>query len=280
MPVRMPLRIPRGRVRREAMTLFDGLDIGAAVQRLPVNLTAPEDHRLPRSHLVLAILQARREWAQREGQGRPCPLTAIQDRLSREHPGEVQRIYDALMVGDAEGPSPEGSGKHGLLAERMKELRRPLPTRQKQGMTLRDIAAMAGLERETLAAMMEHHEYLELVPYGGTQRRRLVTERADRAGLGHNADGSRRRIALLEGIGRAVVFPVFYPEKVPDILWSLDHSGITAGAAAIQRKRERMRWLLQHHGYLPDAELAKLSGYTVRGVEKARQPSGQHRANK
>jgi hypothetical protein len=134
---------------------------------------------------------------------------------------------------------------------------------------------MAGLERETLAALMEHHGYLELVPYGGTQKRRLVTDRAFHAGLGHNADGSHRRIARLEGMGRAVVFAIFYPERVPDILWSLDHAGITARAAAIEGKRERMRWLLHHHGYLPDAELAKLSGYTERGVRKARGSSGQ-----
>jgi hypothetical protein len=74
-------------------------------------------------------------------------------------------------------------------------------------------------------------------------------------------------------MAKAVVFPVFYPNKVPSILWSLDYDGIAARAAAIGRKRERMRWLLHHHTYLPDAELAKLSGYSVRGVEKARASS-------
>jgi hypothetical protein len=190
----------------------------------------------------------------------------------------VASIYDALLMGDAEGPSSVDAGKHGLFAARMAELRRPLPSRRKQGLTLQDIAAMAGLQRETLATLMEHHGYLELVPYGGTQRRRLVTKRAFDAGLGHNVDGSRCRIARLEGMSRAAVFPIFYPKKVPDILWSLDHAGMTARAAAIEGKRDRMRWLLNHHGYLPDAELAKLSGYSERGVRKARKSSGQHRA--
>lgn len=215
---------------------------------------------------------------QREGRGRPCPLATIQDRLWREDPEVVARIYDDLVVGDAEGPSSVPAGKHGLRAERMAELRRPLLSRPKRGLPLQEVAAMVGLERETLAALMEHHGYLELVSYGGSQRRRLVTDRAFHAGLGHNADGSHRRIAHLEGMGRAVVFPVFYPDRVPDILWSLDHAGITARAAAIEGKRERMRWLLHHHDYLPDAELAKLSGYSLIGVKKARKSSGQDRA--
>lgn len=260
--------------------MFDGLATGAAPLGFPVQSTSPEDHhhRLPRHHLVFAVEQARREWVQREGGGRPCPLASIQERLWREDPEAVARIYDAMMVGDAEGPSSVGAGRHGRIAERMAELRRPLPSRRTQGLTLRDIATMAGLDRETLVALMEHHGYLELVPYGGTQRRRLVTDRAFHAGLGHTADGSHCRIARLEGIGRAVPFPVFYPKRVPDILWSLDHAGITARAKAIEEKRERMRWLLHHHDYLPDAELAKLSGYSLSGVKKARNSSGQHQA--
>lgn len=202
-------------------------------------------------------------------------LAAMRERLWREDPEEVGRIYHTILMGNPEGSLPEGGNRHDVLSARMRKMRRPMLYRRKRGLTLQDIATIAGLERATLAALMVHREYLELVPYGGSQRRRLVTERAFYAGLGHNADGSHLRIARLEGMGRAVVFPVFYPERVSDILWSLDHAGIVAGASSIGGKRERMKWLLHHHGYLPDAELAKLGGYSLIGVKKARKSSAQ-----
>lgn len=166
---------------------------------------------------------------------------------------------------------PRACGAHGLRAEQMRRLRRPLPTRNRRGMTIAEMAEHAGLNRETLACLLEHHGYLELVPFGGRQRRRLVTDRAFAAGLGHNADASRKRVASIEGARRACVFPVFYPEHVSAILWTLDHPGIVRAAPAIPRKRDRLAWLLAHHGYLPTAEVADLSGFSRRGVEKARE---------
>jgi hypothetical protein len=71
-------------------------------------------------------------------------------------------------------------------------------------------------------------------------------------------------------MSRAAVFPVFYPEAVPNILWSLNFPGIIAEAQSIPSKRDRMRWLLTHHSYLPNEELAVLAGYSLSGVEKAR----------
>lgn len=182
-------------------------------------------------------------------------------------------VHDAMVFGGLDTGLREG-GAHGLQAERMRALRRPLPARDRRGLTLAEVATVAGLDRETLVSLLGHHGYLELVPFGGRQRRRLITARAFAAGLGHNVDASRTRIGAVEGAHRACVFPVLYAEAVPCILWTLDHAGIVRGAAAIPGKKDRLAWLLGHHGYLPTAELAALSGYTRRGVELARTRAG------
>lgn len=226
---------------------------------------------LPPAQMRLAVAHAVRD---------RLPLSRILGCLWRTDPAEVSAAYDDAIFGRVDLPDAATAGRHGLLAERMRELRRPLPTRRKRGLTITEIAAQAGVERETLACLMEHHGYLELVPFGGTQRRRLVTDQAFDAGLGHNADASRVRVAVVEGRNRAGVFPVFYPEHVPAILWTLDHAGISTGAAAIKGKRGKLCWLLDNHGHLPTAELASLSGYSRRGVEKARSPSGLSPVNR
>ncbi len=192
-------------------------------------------------------------------------------RLWREPPEAITEAYDAMIFGGLDGePCREPESCHGLLAARMRELRRPLPKRDKAGLPLGEVAKQAGMDRETLASLMEHHGILELVSYGGRQRRRLVTDAAFHAGLGHNVDPGAIRSPRLDGHARSSVFPVFYPDAVPDILWMLDWEGIKRDAAAIKGKRERMRWLLSHHHHLPDQALADLGGYSLRGVKKAR----------
>jgi hypothetical protein len=133
-----------------------------------------------------------------------------------------------------------------------------------------EIAEQSGINRETLSRLLEHHGYLELKPYGGLQNRRLVTNQAYEAKMGHNVDASVSRVAFLEGYRRAIPFPVFYPEQVQDILWTLDYPSIVATAKAVPKKRDRLRWLMDHHPYLPNEELSSLAGYSLRGVEKAR----------
>jgi hypothetical protein len=204
----------------------------------------------------------------------PCdhPVAILQERLWLNDPLNVADMYDAVILGglDLNAPPSSGNGDHGLRAERMRELRRPLPYRRRRGKTLTEIAKESGIRRETLARLMEHYGFLELISYGGTQRRRLVTDQAFHAGLGHNVDASKTRVAAVEGRARAGVFPVFYAEEVPSLLWCLDYPGIVAAARAILNKRDRMRWLLTHHAYLPDEELAEMAGYSERGVRKAR----------
>jgi hypothetical protein len=119
-----------------------------------------------------------------------------------------------------------------------------------------------------LCALLEHHGYLELAFYGGRQRRRLVTQRAIDAGFGQNIDPSGVRIAL-EGAAKVAAFPVFFPEWVPGILWTLDYAGLREYANTIPSKRDRLHWLLTYHAHLPRKELAALSGYSERGWSKA-----------
>lgn len=200
-------------------------------------------------------------------------LPTIRDRLWREDPEAIESLYDRLRIGRGAVFS-EPRGRIGLHVERMRRMRRPLPSRPMVGVTVTAIADQAGLARETLACMLEHHGYLEMVPYGGRQSRRLVTDRAYAAGLGHNVDSSATRIARLEGAAKACVFPVFYPEKVPAILWTLDHDGIRREVAAQPSKRHRLTYLLQHHPYLPTNEIAALSGFTRQGVDKRKLHEG------
>ena len=72
----------------------------------------------------------------------------------------------------------------------------------------------------------------------------------------------------LGGPAKAAPFAVFYPEHVPSIIWSLGRDLIKAAAAKEPNKRTRLATLLREHGYLPDAEVAKLAARTVNGVEK------------
>ena len=196
-------------------------------------------------------------------------LRTILECLWREAPDDVHSAYDAAIFGSLDVQS-EAGGRHGIFAARMRELKRPLLSRDKIGLTLGEIAEVNGIDRTVLVALMERHGYLELAPYGGRQKRRLVTDEAFHAGIGHNVDPSHARSLRLDGAARAVPFPVFYPEAMPSLLWTLDWPGIQAAAKAIPNKRERMGWLLDHHAVLPDKALVGLSGYSLRGVKKAR----------
>lgn len=210
---------------------------------------------------------------------RHAVLSCIHDRRSRddtaaalwrEDPERVGAMYDATFRRLQDDLNCPIDGRHGLLAERMRELRKPLLSRAKLGLTITEMATKAGVDRETMARALEHHGYLELVPYGGPNRRRLVTRAAENAGLGHNPDGSRMHIGRLEGFAKACVFPVFYPEHFDTILWTLDLDGIRARAEAIANKRRRLAWLLDAHCYLPNGAIADLAGCSEVGARRAR----------
>lgn len=202
-------------------------------------------------------------------------IAAVTARLWREDPAEVTAIVDAITLAGTDDAPSLLDGRHGLRAERLRELHRPLPPRRKQGVTINDMAKGAGVDQETMARALEHHGFLTLAPFGGRQSRRLVSDQAFAAGYGHNCDGSVRRVAQLEGFNRACVFPVFYPEHLPSIMRVLDFDSIREKAAALPSKRDRLRWMMANHGYLPAGFIADVAGCTRWAVEKARARQGE-----
>jgi hypothetical protein len=177
--------------------------------------------------------------------------------------------------------------KHACIAERRgddayRDERRGVPMqdrgarpvgflsgRSRHGLTLTEIATETGAARATLKAAMIHHGYLEEVPYGGRQRRTLVTAVAFHAGLGHTADPSATHSPALSGWKRCFPFPVFYPDRLADIMWTLGLDRIAETCASMATRQERLAWLLAHHPYLPNEELRRLSGMAQSSVDAA-----------
>lgn len=198
-------------------------------------------------------------------------LAEIQARLGREAADHVADIYDELSTAGAGYGG--GSGQHGLRAERMRELHRPLRTERRnlRGVPITEMAGMICVGRETLCALLEHHGYVETAYYGGRQRRRLLTRSSIKAGIGQNIDPTKRRSVVLDGSAKAAPFVVFWPEYVDKVIWTLDLDRIRGGAAAITERCVRAEWLIHHHGYLPGNFLAHLCGYSERGWKKLAQ---------
>lgn len=191
----------------------------------------------------------------------------------------MTKIYDGIALTRAEGPWEDAGGRHGLRAEIMREMRRPVSSRPRLGLTVTDIAKREGMRTETVARLLEEHGYLEMSPFGRNQSRRLVTAGAYAAGHGHTVDPSSIRSVRLDGGGRAAPFPVFYEEKVASIIWTLGWDAIKATVAAEPDKKQRLAFLLTAHDYLPDAEIAELSGYSLRGIKGARARQGARRGD-
>ena len=211
--------------------------------------------RLPEHHLKLAIATAIVD---------KIKLEDLIEKLWRENPDVVETIYHSIK---------DSRISDGWLNsyQRKKEHRKKtkLLTRKKYGLTLNAIAERTGIAKATLVSLMEHHGLLELVQFGIEQKRRLVTEVAYHANLGHNVNPANR-IGHLEGQQKAANFPVFYEERLPDILWMLDLDGIKEAVSKLSTKKAKLAFLLGHHGYLPDGEIAALAGYSTYGVSKAR----------
>jgi hypothetical protein len=144
-----------------------------------------------------------------------------------------------------------------------------LNARKKIGLTLNAIAKRKRIKLATLTSVLEHHGLIELTQYGLDQKRRMVTKQACDAGFGHNVDPVNR-IGHLEGHGKAAPSPVLYPERLGDIMWMLDLAGIRRKVMNVDGKRSKLSWLLQNHPYLPDTEIASLSGYRRRAVINTR----------
>ncbi|WP_042691146.1 hypothetical protein [Azospirillum sp. B506] len=148
-------------------------------------------------------------------------------------------------------------------------LRRETLWRDKQGVTVSAMAEGWGVADSTLRALLDHHGFLETVPYGGQQRRALVPDNVFYAGYGHNVIPGKGS-GVFQGDKSTIIFPVFYEEVLDNIWWCLDYAGITKEISKIDNKKWRLNHLLSDHGYLPNTEVALLSGYTVNGVSVAR----------
>lgn len=199
------------------------------------------------------------------GGGELARLFAIQERLWRYDPDQVRVVYDQI-VRQRSDLHPVSSHSYGYrkVRRRQEAIQKP----QRIGLRVAEMADRASLSQATLTALLEHHGFLELVPYGGHQRRRLVSDNVVEAGYGHNVTPSNR-IGHLEGFNTSATFPVFYEEKANDILWCLNYEGIVAKVSSMTSKKDRLQWLLENHPYLPQEELAGMSGYSERGVRKA-----------
>lgn len=225
-----------------------------------MDMNGTSTQRLSHANLVLAVEQCIHE-------GRSGPETTA--ALHRENPEEVQHLFDSI-ISEKYGPSEPGQlARHGLLATKMRALHRPVPYRLRTGLTLTEMAGKASMARETLCALLEHHGYIETSYFGGQQRRCLVTDQAFQAELGHNVDCSRSR-CFLEGQGKVAVFPVFYEDHFNDIMFTLDHPGIVRTAKEQGKRKAKMAWLMANYDFLPDKEIAEISGYSLIAVKKAR----------
>lgn len=192
-------------------------------------------------------------------------LSFIQERLWCHNPEQVRDVYKQITRQRSDLLSVSDDRHYGKEDE---EQPKAVHTSRRIGLRVAEFAGKAGIPQATLTALLEHHGFLELVPYGGLQRRRLVPDNVVEAGYGHNVVPSNR-IGHLEGYNTAATFPVFYEEKIADILWCLNYQEIVDKALSIHKKQDKLKWLLNDHPYLPQAELAALSGYSERGVRKA-----------
>ncbi len=186
-------------------------------------------------------------------------------KLWREDPEEVTSLYCSIADNRT---SDVWLNSYQRKRENRKKAK--LLTRKKYGLTLNAISERIGIAKPTLVSLMEHHGLLSLEQFGLNQKRRLVTVAAYTAHLGHNVNPANR-IGHLEGQGKAANFPVFYEERLPDILWMLDFDGIKEALTKQPTKKAKLAYLLGHHPYLPDGEIGVLTGYSRRAVINARQ---------
>lgn len=149
------------------------------------------------------------------------------------------------------------------------------PTASREGRSLRGLpiteaADALGIARPAFVALCEHHGVLALHPYGGRQKRRFVTEAAERAGLGWNVIPSTGATTRRPGAARFWPFAVFAPARLDDLRWMLGWSDLLDAVAALPSREERRSYLLTNHAYLPHAIIGGLSGYARSAVQKAR----------
>ena len=121
----------------------------------------------------------------------------VVSRLWREEPSTIRHVFREITnkrpLAYDDYWLPEPMAKVGRPKSR-----RRLLTRNKIGLTVAAIAERNGMSVAILKALLVHHGYLELTPYG-SPRRLLVTGTTFSAGYGHNAAGTNR-VGRVEGL--------------------------------------------------------------------------------
>lgn len=230
-------------------------------------------------------------------------LKDAQDALYRDDPELVAQCHQRVIEGHW-GRSRLAMGDYGSLEElpllsdpqglrpklRHKSKSPPRPKAQrKRGLTIQDIAdrgdlwgAMQSLgalpalgegpspDKETLYRLLQENCWLERAPFGREQSRWFVTDKAVEGGYGQTVDPSNLHSLKLSGGKKSFPFPVFYEDKVRDVVWTLGWDVILDHLDTLATKKERLAWLMAQHSYLPNKTLAELSGVNVRTVERKR----------
>ena len=230
-------------------------------------------------------------------------LKEAQDALYRDDPELVSRLHKAVTE-SRWGRSRLTMGDYGSLIElpllsepeatiRPKSLHTPKPPtrpkaqRKEHGLTIQAIAdrsdlwgegldfhhhpsTKSGPSKEALYRLLEENCWLERAPFGREQSRWFVTDKAVEGGYGQTVDPSNIHSLKLSGGRKSFPFPVFYEDKVKDVLWTLGWDTILKAVNGLEHKKARLTWLLDYHSYLPNKTLAQLSGMGIATVERRR----------
>lgn len=220
-------------------------------------------------------------------------LTDAQDALYRDDPELVSRLHKAVIESHW-GHSRLSMGDYGSLNElpllsepQGLRSRRPChhdaqpPTRpqarRKRGLTIQEIAGRGDLwgegpspDKAALYRLLEENCWLERAPFGREQCRWFVTDKAIEGGYGQTVDPSNLHSLKLSGGKKSFPFPVFYEDRMRDVIWTLGWDIILKTVSALKDKKARLAWLLTHHSYLPNKTLAELSGMGIATVERRR----------
>ncbi|MFT8978990.1 hypothetical protein [Gluconobacter oxydans] len=180
---------------------------------------------------------------------------------------------------------PVGRGRQSLHGPKPS----PRPKAQrKRGLTIQEIAdrddlwgegpspnprAIARPDKETLYRLLQENCWLERAPFGREQSRWFVTDKAVECGYGQTVDPSNTHSFVLSGPKKSFPFPVFYEDKVRDVVWTLGWDVILDQLNTIATKKERLAWLMAHHSYLPAKAISQLSGV---GIATAKRHKAQN----
>lgn len=183
---------------------------------------------------------------------------AFSQQLSHDDLEALSWEADCQGIAGAKDSLPRTSLIYQAMNRRRAPVKPPKPIRS--GLTVTDIAERIETDKETAARLLERAGWLVMAPHGGTQQRRIVPDSVILRGDGDNIRDEKS----------GQCFPVFAPERIENIVWTLGWDKIVAGANMQPTKKAQARWLLDHHSYLPDKTIAQMSGAGLRTIKRIR----------